>query len=47
LDWKPQWDASEAIKRVCNWHKAYMNGDDMKAYTLSEIDQHQVSALKV
>jgi CDP-glucose 4,6-dehydratase len=41
LDWKPKWDATEAINRLCNWHKNYLNGSDMKAYSLNEIVQFQ------
>jgi CDP-glucose 4,6-dehydratase len=47
LGWKPQWDAAETIKRICTWHKAHLNGQDMKVYSLGEIQQYQTSALKV
>lgn len=47
LGWQPQWDAPETIQRICAWHKAHLNGQDMKAYTLGEIQQYQSSALKV
>lgn len=47
LGWQPQWDAAETIKRICAWHKAHLNGQDMKAYALGEIQQYQSSALKV
>ena len=45
LGWKPQWDASQTIQRICDWHRAHLNGFDMKYYTLSEIEQYQSSAL--
>lgn len=45
LGWKPKWDASQTIQRICDWHKAHLNGVDMKSYTLSEIEQYQSSAL--
>ena len=47
LGWKPQWDATETIKRICAWHKAHLNGQDMKVYALGEIGQYEASALKV
>jgi len=47
LGWQPQWDATETIKRICAWHKAHLNGQDMKVYALGEIQQYQTSALKV
>lgn len=47
LGWKPQWDATETIKRICAWHKAHLNGRDMKVYALGEIQQYQASVLKV
>jgi CDP-glucose 4,6-dehydratase len=45
LDWKPQWNASQTVKRICDWHKAHLEEVDMKSYTLAEIAQYQVSAL--
>ena len=45
LGWKPQWDASEAIQRICLWHKAHLSRQNMKAYTLNEIEQYQKVAL--
>lgn len=47
LGWQQQWDATEAIKRIGAWHKAHLNGQDMKVYALGEIAQYQASALKV
>lgn len=47
LGWKPQWEATETIKRICTWHKAHLNGQDMKVYSLGEIAQYQANALKV
>jgi CDP-glucose 4,6-dehydratase len=41
LGWKSMWDATEAIRRICAWHKAHLNGCDMKAYTFNEINDYQ------
>jgi CDP-glucose 4,6-dehydratase len=41
LHWSPQWDAKETIRRICNWHKYQINGENMKSYTLNEINEYQ------
>ncbi len=40
IGWQPKWDAMETIKRICSWHKAHLEGQDMNKYTLSEIKQY-------
>ena len=45
LGWTPRWNAAEAIQRICKWHKAHLDGQDMKAYCLNEINQYQKTAL--
>ena len=45
LGWKPKWDAGEAIRRICAWHKAHLDDQDMKTYVLREIEQYQKAAL--
>jgi CDP-glucose 4,6-dehydratase len=47
LGWKPQWNATETIERICAWHKAHIKGQDMKAYALFEIQQYQARALEI
>jgi len=47
LGWKPQWNIAETIKRICDWHKAYISGQNMKTHTLDEINQYQSSILKI
>ena len=47
LGWKPQWDIAETIKRICCWHKAHLNGKNMKVYALDEIQQYQAGLIKV
>ena len=47
LGWKTLWDASEAIRRICAWHKAHLDEQDMKVYTLNEISQYQESIYKL
>ena len=47
ISWKPQWDATETIKRICAWHKAHLDGQNMKAYSLVEIQQYQAGAITI
>lgn len=46
LGWQFQWDTSETVRRICRWYKAHLDGQDMKTYTLNEIDQYQKAVLK-
>jgi len=45
LGWHPKWNAGQTIDRISAWHKAYISGADMKAYSLAEIAQYQTSLL--
>jgi CDP-glucose 4,6-dehydratase len=45
LGWKPQWSMVECLKRICAWHKAHLNNQDMKIYTMNEIKHYQASIL--
>jgi CDP-glucose 4,6-dehydratase len=47
LGWKPQWDSIETIKKICFWHKAHLNGQNMRTYTLDEIQHYQAGVVKV
>ncbi len=42
LAWEPIWTIEEALKRICAWHRAYLNGEDMHAYSLNDIKTHQL-----
>lgn len=46
LGWYPQWNVTETIKRICAWHKAQLNAEDINLYTLNEITQYQANAIK-
>jgi CDP-glucose 4,6-dehydratase len=41
LGWRALWNATEAIRRICAWHKAHLEGQDMKVYALNEINEYQ------
>ena len=37
LGWKSKWDIHTVLNKICAWHKAYLNEDDMNLYCLNEI----------
>ena len=39
LGWQPRWTLAEALDRIVAWHRAWLAGDDMHAYCLSEIER--------
>lgn len=41
LNWVTKWDINETISRICNWHKQHINNQDIRAYTLREINDYQ------
>ena len=40
LGWSPKWHMQEVIANIVNWHKAWMNGQEMFDYCLSEINDY-------
>jgi CDP-glucose 4,6-dehydratase len=42
LGWQPLWQINEALERICAWHKAHLNGEDMHSYSLKDIKTHQL-----
>ncbi len=40
LGWQPKWALEETLSRIVAWHKAYLNGADMYAYTVAEINDY-------
>ncbi len=41
LHWQPRWGLDEALFRIVKWHKAWLHGDDMRAFTLAEIKDYE------
>ena len=41
LDWAPKWSLSKALESTIYWHKSWQNGEDMKAVSLSQIQDYQ------
>lgn len=42
LGWQPQWDLGEALNRSVSWHRAWLAGSDIRAFSLEEIEHYQV-----
>jgi len=41
LDWQPRWQLGQTIDHIVAWHKAHAAGQDMRAFTLAQIDTYQ------
>ncbi len=39
LSWQPRWDLDEALVKLVEWHDAHRRGEDVRALTLSQIDE--------
>ena len=39
LGWQPRWSLSEALDRIVAWHRAWLSGADMHAYSLEELER--------
>jgi len=40
LSWAPEWDIEITLKSIIEWNKAYLNNDDMKEVSLSQIKRY-------
>lgn len=40
LQWEPKWDISMALNSIVLWNKAYNNGEDMRIFSLKQIDDY-------
>lgn len=45
LKWQPRWRLTEAIEKICIWHKAQLTGADMQAMCLHQIKQYESTRL--
>lgn len=41
LNWAPRWPLELALKRITEWHQAWLNGQDMRALCLKQIAQYE------
>ncbi len=44
LQWAPRWTLDTALTRITEWHQAWLNGQDMRAFCLNQISQYQSAA---
>ena len=40
LGWRPRWPLVTALDKTCAWHEAWKAGHDMRALTLTQIDEY-------
>jgi CDP-glucose 4,6-dehydratase len=40
LHWQPRWSLSVALEKIVSWHRAYVQGRDMRATTLQQIQTY-------
>lgn len=43
LDWYPRWNLDEALDKIVSWNRAYLRGEDMREYTLGQINEYMDS----
>jgi CDP-glucose 4,6-dehydratase len=41
LGWQPTWSLDLALEKICDWHKSYLSGANMKDLTLRQIQEFQ------
>jgi CDP-glucose 4,6-dehydratase len=44
LGWRPVWDLEDALSLVVEWHRAHLQGQDMRAVSLAQLGRFAVSA---
>jgi CDP-glucose 4,6-dehydratase len=44
LGWTPRWDLDRALGEVVDWHRAFVDGADMRAKTLEQIQRFSATA---
>jgi CDP-glucose 4,6-dehydratase len=44
LGWRPKYPIDQALERVVEWHRGWLAGEDMRAFTLDQIDQYMAEA---
>ena len=45
LGWQPRWPLARTLASIAAWHQAYLDGTDMRAFTLAQISQYETSTL--
>ena len=47
LGWRPRWDLGTALTRIVDWHRAWLGGQDMHAFSLGQIRDYTKSTNEV
>jgi CDP-glucose 4,6-dehydratase len=47
LNWQPRWSLSQALLKICEWHKAQLQGGDMHQMTLLQIKEYENSSFSI
>ena len=45
LGWQPRWPLAQTLASIAAWHRAYLDGTDMRAFTLAQISQYETPTL--
>ncbi|MFB9157622.1 hypothetical protein [Chromobacterium violaceum] len=40
LGWSPRWSLEQALSATLDWHRAWLRGEDMQAFTLKQISAY-------
>lgn len=41
LKWKPTWGLNETLQSIIEWHQSWLNSEDMRCVTLSQINSYE------
>jgi CDP-glucose 4,6-dehydratase len=44
LNWAPRWSLEQALEHITHWHRAWLDGQDMRTLCLTQIKQYQQQA---
>jgi CDP-glucose 4,6-dehydratase len=44
LQWAPRWSLEAALGHITAWHRAWLQGQDMRAFCLNQIEQYRAEA---
>ncbi len=43
LNWCPKWHLEETLNAIIEWHRAYQNNEDMRVFTLDQIQEYALN----
>jgi CDP-glucose 4,6-dehydratase len=47
LNWRPRWNIEQALEKIVAWHRAYSSGKEMREFSLSQINEYDMSKTKL